>query len=84
MYSGPDVVNESELEIAENESVVISDQRMLGSSCSNTISGLHAQHESYSATQTASTPADIAQAPAFPPVQPVSIQFPKTTFGKQI
>jgi len=27
MHSGPDVVNENELEIAENESVVISDQR---------------------------------------------------------
>ena len=65
MHSSPNVVNdsESELEIADNESVTISDQHMLGSSCSNTTSGLHTQHEPSGA---APTPADNAQVPTFP------------------
>ena len=52
-----------------------------GSSCSDATLVLHGQHEGNNAPSVG--PIDIAQSPAFPPVQPVNIQFPKTAFGNR-
>ena len=76
LHSSPDVVSESGIS-DEHESVAIqtpdSDSR-----CSNAASILqHIQHKP------CSDPTDIAQGPPFPPVQPVGIKFPKTTFGNR-
>ena len=47
----------------------------------NTTLVLHGQYESNSASV---CPADVAQSPAFPPVQPVYVQFPKImVFGNR-
>ena len=53
---------------------------LVASSCGNATLVLHGQHESHSASV---CPADIAQSPEFPPVQPVNVQFPKTVFGNR-
>ena len=60
---------------AENEVLDIP-----GSSYGNTTLVLHGQYESNSASV---CPADIAQSPAFPPVQPVNVQFLKMVFGNR-
>ena len=74
--SSSSVDNDTESESnAENEVL-----DMPGSSCGNTTLVFHGQHESNSASV---CPADIAPSPAFPPVQPVNVQFPKTVFGNR-
>ena len=79
MHGSPSSVdNDTESESnAENDVL-----DMPGSSCGNATLVLHGhdQHESNSASV---CPADIAQSPAFPPVQPVNVQFPKTVFGNR-
>lgn len=67
----PDVGNESDSEIADNES---SDLHMAGSSCSKATSALHTQYEPYSAGQTTT---DIAQSPTFPLYNLLAFSFQK-------
>ena len=66
MHGSPDVGNESESEIADNES---SDLHMVSSSCSKATSALHTQHKPCSAGQTTT---DIAQCSHIFPVQPTT------------
>ena len=74
----PSGVDNNIIEI-DDEPAMVSD--MPGSSCSDATLVLHGQHEGNNAPSVG--PTDIAQSPAFPPVQPVNIQFPKTAFGNR-